>query len=294
MVHYDDEIIKKYLLGSLPVEEAEAMEVAIATNGASFDRLCDVECELVDDYLSKRLSARETERFEKEYLITAPRIERFQIAQELKRMAGRRSVERSPAIRRVSFAAAAGVGVLSLLLGVSYFLLRTTGQVDPNAVAAVNDEPRRTVAEPESDPRPVIVSTPESRSPLVNASPTSPVKTTPSRAPVIAAAVSTFKVSLLPGGLRGETEQSISIPVGAKAVAISLKSLGPVDRFSRFRAVVRTPENEVVLSTDDLATPKFTIDASKLENRTYIISLEGENESNELESIADYTFRVRR
>jgi hypothetical protein len=38
----------------------------------------------------------------------------------------------------------------------------------------------------------------------------------------------------------------------------------------------------------------FKIAAEKLENRTYIISLEGKNNQNEFEPIADYVFRVRR
>jgi len=57
---------------------------------------------------------------------------------------------------------------------------------------------------------------------------------------------------------------------------------------------VKTAENETVLTASNLKSLSFKIGAEKLQNRTYIISLEGKNKQNEYESIADYTLRVRR
>jgi len=101
-------------------------------------------------------------------------------------------------------------------------------------------------------------------------------------------------IKLMPGSLRGESEQSLTIAPNVKNLNLLLSPGGEPNNYKIYRAVIRTPENLTVFTSPNLRALSFTISAEKLENRTYIISLEGRNSQNEFESIADYTVRVRR
>lgn len=293
MVHYDDEKLKRFLLGDLPTVEAEELEVAIATNVSRFERLCDVECELVADYLANRLTASDAKYFEQNFLITEPRVARLRMAAELQRISRGESVVEVPSTPRFRYAAAAaGAGMFALVVGGSFLYMNRAASPESDAVAAVREDSVPAISVRPDEPQPTVFPTSSPR--VATVAPTSPVKTAPSRPPIVATTVPTFNISLSPGGLRGESEQVLKIPSGVKTVTINLRSSLPVERFSEFNIVVRTPDNEIVAASDELSSPRFSIDAVKLENRTYVISLEGVNENQELESIADYTFRVRR
>jgi len=53
-------------------------------------------------------------------------------------------------------------------------------------------------------------------------------------------------------------------------------------------------DGETVFTSPNLKSLNFILPAKKLENRTYIIFLEGQNAQNPAESVTEYSFRVRR
>src|ERR687897_538092 len=73
--------LRGYLLGRLTSDEREAIE------RDSFERLCEVEDELIDEYLSSRLRDSERESFEGHYLSAPNHRTRVGVARQL-RIAG--------------------------------------------------------------------------------------------------------------------------------------------------------------------------------------------------------------
>ena len=66
------------------------------------------------------------------------------------------------------------------------------------------------------------------------------------------------------------------------------------DNYKIRRAVVKTAEGDTIFTSPNLKALSFKISADKLEQRTYIVFLEGQNARGEFESISEYVFRVRR
>ena len=101
-------------------------------------------------------------------------------------------------------------------------------------------------------------------------------------------------VKLLPGTLRDEGEQFITIAPNVKNLNLLLNPSGEPNNYKTYRVVVKTAEHETVYTASNLNALSLKIPAEKLENRTYIIFLEGKKGENVFESIAEYVFRVRR
>ena len=78
------EIMTRYLLGLLSEKEQEQLEAGFVADQHVFEELLSVEDDLIDDYVSGRLSERYRERFEGYFLRVAERRERLTFALALK------------------------------------------------------------------------------------------------------------------------------------------------------------------------------------------------------------------
>jgi len=326
-----DEQIKAYFLGKLPEPEAESIEIECASSAESAGQAQDVERELTDDYLRGNLSAEDVRLFEENYLVTEARHRKLHVAKGLWKIANETTPLIRPVIdaspdsfwhglfgrRRVFQLACGGLVLLAVFCAAVYWLNSAGGK---NEVAGVEEAnpPSKNENPPVRVPDGQIAqnSDAENQNPESVASNSSVQNKLPDREfestsknPPEAEAVTAPKnirtnksgkpalamvVKLVPGSLRDEGEQFVEIPANVKNLNILLSPAGEPNNYKIYRAVLKTPEDGVVFTSPNLKSLSFTISAEQLENRTYIISLEGQNPQNEFESIADYTFRVRR
>jgi ABC-type multidrug transport system fused ATPase/permease subunit len=97
--NYNDQTIVRYLLGSLPENEIESVEELSFIDDEFAVRLNSVENDLVDDYVSGRLSGEKLERFDSYYLTSPRRRKKVKTAQALQAYA-----EKAVATGQVVFA----------------------------------------------------------------------------------------------------------------------------------------------------------------------------------------------
>jgi hypothetical protein len=77
--------VQQYLLGLLPPERQPALEERLLTDEAFFDELLIAEDELIDRYLSGRVSGAERESFESHFLLPPERRKKLRFARALRR-----------------------------------------------------------------------------------------------------------------------------------------------------------------------------------------------------------------
>src|ERR1700720_1221919 len=80
---YDDQLLIRYLLGTLPEQETERLDELSIVGDDFACRLSEVENDLVDAYVSGQLSGETLERFQSSYLSSAARREKVRFAEAL-------------------------------------------------------------------------------------------------------------------------------------------------------------------------------------------------------------------
>jgi hypothetical protein len=80
---YDDRFLTQYLLGALPAEEAESMDVLCISDEELATRLAAIENDLVDTYARGELSGEDLDQFESFYLASAHRRRKVEFASAL-------------------------------------------------------------------------------------------------------------------------------------------------------------------------------------------------------------------
>ena len=322
-----DEQIKAYFLGKLSEPEAEIFEIECASDAQLTEQAQMVERELIDDYLRENLPAPDRGLFQTNYLITDARHDKLQNAAHLWKIAEESAAP--VAVERASpfpfwqtlFGQNRAVQ-LSLLCLLFLFALcaaafyRQTLSVDKMQVAEVRDTNQVTETEdttvqtsgnqtienpPADNPNQKSVSRDataqnKEREKVSNSPAKNPpeIKTTSAPKIVKPAVTNLATFVLLPGSLRSEGEQTVTIAPNVKTLNLLLSPSGDANNYKIYRAVVKTANEETIFTSPNLNALSFKIPADKLQNRTYIISLEGWNSKQEFDSIADYTIRVRR
>ena len=76
-------LVYRYLLSDLPEAEQLALEDAFLTDSEAFERVWEIENRLVDGYVRRRLTAREGEFFERNYLASPVHRARVELARRL-------------------------------------------------------------------------------------------------------------------------------------------------------------------------------------------------------------------
>jgi hypothetical protein len=80
---FDDQVLIRYLLGTLPEDEAERLDGLSITDDAFAWQLNAVENDLVDGYLRGELSGDDLARFKKSYLSSPKRLQKLEFAEAL-------------------------------------------------------------------------------------------------------------------------------------------------------------------------------------------------------------------
>src|SRR5580693_7946654 len=78
-----DAVLLRYLLGALPVDEAEPIEEASLVDGALAARLNALECDLVDEYVRGEMEGPNLARFQSGYLSSPLRAQKVEVAPAL-------------------------------------------------------------------------------------------------------------------------------------------------------------------------------------------------------------------
>jgi hypothetical protein len=295
--------IRDYFLGRLSEAEAERFEEELALDHGLFSDAERVERELIDDYHRQSLSESDRGAFETNYLVTDARRHRLFINEGLWQIAGESAVPKEGFLSslpgwwnwKIGLAVAAGAAIVLMLFTVGIPIFVDFGSVETTKVAdqqngfgiTVLDESNRVVfnAGSVAVPSPAVSQTRDNTITVVIPIPTP----TPGQAP---RGIASF--TLVPGALRDEGEQSIELAPATSVVEIKLATSGGLPSYRSYSATLKTADGETVLSIPRLRSLRFRTKSSRLENRTYVLYLEGRDPQGRLEPVAEYTFRVRR
>ncbi|MDQ2745921.1 MAG: hypothetical protein M3T96_01510 [Acidobacteriota bacterium] len=313
-----DQKLKAYFLGALTAADAARLEEECASSKDLTEQAQVVETELADEYLRGTFSASERRLFEENYLTTEARRDKLRLADNLWKVANENRVPiqaSAPSIwqtlfggqRRLAFG-----GLLAILVGgaVLFVWLNSDQPAEiarwenggqspaPNAeipmkessVNGVNEHPNFDSTDNNLRKNGSETAAPKSNhAPVVKPAPTAkPIAPPAPPAPTLA----TF--ALLPGTLRGEGEQFIKIKAKTESLNLRLTLPKAAAKYESYRAVLQTADGEIVDTSPNLKFPNIFLPAAKLENKTYLVLLEGQNAQNPAESVAEYAFRVRR
>jgi len=326
-----DEHLRAYFLGKLSESEADVFEEECAASAELTERAQMVERELTDDYLCGNLSPADKNLFEEKYLITEARVRKLDVARGLW-MIARKYPHPEPPLslpassfwntlfgRRNALQFAAAGLVLLLVFGAITFCLlylnvnktevaevRNENPASSNEAPALEPSTPQTAQNPDTkneNPKSVSIKPPNKTAGKVKEpdnepnrvqkkqfeKPVSTPKNIELNKPVLAIAV-----KLIAGSMRDEGEQFVRIAPNVKNINFLLNPAGEPNNYKIYRAVLKTAEDDTVYISPNLKALSFMLPTVKLENRTYMIFLEGRNSQNQFESIAEYTFRVRR
>jgi len=95
---FDDQVLIRYLLGTLPEEEAERLDGLSIADDAFAWQLSTVENDLVDGYVRGELSGENLARFKKSYLSSPKRLQKLEFAEALGSFSARTATTAAQAI----------------------------------------------------------------------------------------------------------------------------------------------------------------------------------------------------
>ncbi len=300
----NEQNFKNYFLGKLSEAEGEAFEEKIATDAELTEKAQIVESELIDDYLRGNLSASERQLFEAIYLITEARREKLRFAKSLWKVANEQKsneivFEKTPNSLwqiwnawRVAFV---GVAAFLLLGAFVFFWINSSKKEEIVKQQNTNQSPTPKAENQNIQPlESVNIPNQKSNNSNKNISPTPEPKSSPTPKPSEQPAPILASFVLSPGTLRDDGEQFIKITPNTNKINLRLNLPKDANKYQTYTATIKTADGETIFTAPNLKSLNLTLSADKLENRTYIIFLEGKTAENPPESVAEYTFRVRR
>ena len=260
----DDQLLKQYLLGAVPQEEAECLDELGISDDHVASHLRAAEYDLIDSYVRGELSGDALQRFRAAYLGSPERRRRVQIAEALAAHAAGKAAVRPRRWRPHGDRALAAAAIVAVAIAaVGFVALRKHATVPPRVVA------QRTAP----------------------AAPAPHVATAP---PQNGAAIVSFV--LAPPRRGGMEVPSLAVPSNARAVAVRLQLES--DDFPEYRAALRDlSTDEIVWSSrrvQGTSAVSIEIPASVLKRRTYSVDLSGLPARAPAEPIGSYAFRVIR
>jgi hypothetical protein len=290
----------RYLLRELPEDQIEEIEQRYFTNEDSFDELRRVEAELIDSYVAGELDSEQKKKFEQLYLSMPEGKTRVQFAEALRVKA---SELPKPSTTFSGFKKWSAVQVLAAVLAVFAIAgawmiwelvhLRAenrTAQKKIQQLQKQSDDLQKQSAakiqeltkELDSARMGEDVQPPE---PIHGAKPPQP----------------TFLAMLMtPGVARGSSGmQTISLERGINFVRFELKL--DRDPFPAYRVSLQTADGEELwnlgllkaMTTASGKTVKFDLPAGRLDQRDYVLLLQGKS-AGKFENVSAYPFRVKK
>lgn len=315
----DDEVLSRYLLGSLPAEEAERLDELSVANDEFALRLDAVENDLVDAYARGDLAGDALEQFQKFYLSSPRRQEKVEFARTLLRFGEKtagavagattrlaipdakpsdqttsqgRSPRRRFTIPRLDLQWGFAVAAMALLLAVSYLFvenerLRQQATEERNQQTALNQRTQdleRQLGEQRSANANMLKQLDRLRE--------------------TAAAPRALKIvaALLLPQMRGPSQvPTISMPAGTDRVQLRLQLES--DDFPSYRVSLKDPASGQILwrsaklrarPEDEAKVVSVQLPASLLKRQDYFAELSSVGVKGPGELITDYSFRVKR
>ena len=324
MKPFTDEQLRAYFLGKLTTGESETLEEECAARRDLTEQAATVERELIDDYLRGNLSEADSRLFAANYPQTETRRTRILAAEALWKIAAEKRQPGAVPVavktfwqnlfgEQKSLRFAFGGALFLLVCGALAFYLLTlsVGKNDVAEVKVIDSPPKIETSAAPSPENPVVQNTEEQNPKPVAADQTDKNKeddknaNAPQKNPTVVKTLPSVKdpkrnapgfaaFLLFSGNVRGEAEQAINIAPSVKKLNLLLNPSDERNKYKICRAVLKTAEGDTVYTSPNLKALNFSISADKLQNRTYIVFLEGRNAAGEFESISEYTFRVRR
>jgi hypothetical protein len=225
----DDELLRSYLLGQLPEEEADALERRLLTEDDLFELSEAIEADLLAEYAQGRLAPAERERVQRRLASSPQGRERLKLARSLSILAGRDpktavlpfARRAAPSLRPALRWAALAAGLLAAA-GLSWLALE-------------RPHPGREIQE---RPAPVIAEAPRAHE--VPKPPAPAVAPAPAPEPVKAV----FQLALT--SLRGsESAEKLRVPAGTGTVELQISVEGMEDLES-FHLTLRNRKAETI------------------------------------------------
>jgi hypothetical protein len=304
-ININDEKLRAYFLGQLSEAENAIFEEEIALDEGLFEQAQLAERELIDDYLRGDLGESELNAFKANYLRSERRREKVAFAESLWGVANEQQTKvfvpgpnsfKSPWKALTTWKFITGAAVVLFAWGLIAVALYS-GRLRIERAASPEGSGGPFFGVEKSDvPQPVnnavattgenVIVTP------VNENIAKPSPKRPASTGTIPAAIATFTLS--PGALRNEGEQSIKIASNATTVDLRLSPANDAPKYPTYSATLKTADGETILSDPLGQSMRLRVPANKLENRTYIILVEGMTAAGTSEPVAEYTFRVRR
>jgi len=316
-----DQNLRSYFLGTLAVEDAEHLEEECAADAELTEQAQIVESELADDYLRGSLSAAERRLFEENYLTTEARREKLRLAGSLWKVANENQLtdeKFAPSFWETLFAnyrtlAFGGLAAATIFgaFGLLWLNLNKNPEIvrQENINQAINSEVQNQLVEAlqnanvanqnldiglkhsNNNVNSAEQNSQKNAAPKLTAAPE--IKPTPKSIEPPAPTLATFV--LLPGTLRSEGEQFLKISPNTTKINLRLALPKDAAKYQIYRATLKTADGETVFTAPNLKSFNLFLSARKLANQTYLVLLEGQNSTEKsAESVAEYTFRVRR
>jgi hypothetical protein len=311
--------LHRFLLGEMSENERSAFEEKFVADEDLFAQILVAEDELIESYVRGTLSVTEKEKFERSFLTSETRRERVRFTRAMLAKLNQHSIAEKTEIavedssvwysitnffKTPKFAFGA-VFTLLILVFASWFLLKNPNQPEiarqitptptvqitpnPNQSARVNQNDSVNSATNVSEKIPVNKNASQTRGNTnqnQNANP--PKQESSVAAPVIA---------LFAGTVRSEGKtQELNLPKNASGANLQLK-LESSD-YKIYLVEIVDANGNVILKNDNLKAQNsklnLFVSAQKLQKGDYMIKVSALNPQNEIESVADYSFRVNR
>jgi hypothetical protein len=269
----EQQTVREYLLGQATQEDSSRVEELLLTDGAFYEEVLIAEDELIDQYLSDKLSQVETQRFETHFLVAPEHWQKLRFARALQKY--------------VDFAAT------------------SEPQEDPAPECLSGEEPD--VAKPAAK-RKLFWFLPSS-SPILSyslAAATLLIVVGVSwvifnnwRQQTTHPPGNVYVVTLKPGLVRETGEiRSINVPPGTGSIQLQLGLIS--NEYQSYRADLLNSESIRVLVKEDLKPESaadnkiinLTVSAGLLKRDDYRVKLSGRRPDGSYEDIAGYVFRV--
>lgn len=298
---YSSSELIRYLLRELPEDQVEEIEQRYFTNEDSFDELRQVEAELIDSYVAGELESDQKKKFEQLYLSMPEGKSRVQFAEALRVKA---SEMPKPDVSFSGFRKWSAVQLLAAVLAV--FAIAGAWMVwELMHLRAENQSAQKKIQELQkrSDDLQKQSSTKiqeltkelDSARMVEDVEPPQPIHGAQPPQPTLLA------VLMSPGLARGSSGmKTITLDQGTNFVSFELKL--DRDPFPAYRVSLQTADGEELwnlgllkaMTTGNGKTVKFNLPSNRLDQRDYVLLLQGKSAGSKFENVSAYPFRVKK
>jgi len=309
--------LSSYLLGELSDSDQAAMEERFITNAEVHSLLCEVENDLITDYVRGRLVPGERERFERHYMANAANRRRVQVAEVMLRWIDQNGATQqsiAPVFERLSWWQRLIIPMRSfrwvvvLIAAGGALLIALGGGWLANGARQLRDEAN--AARLESMRRELELLHEIHDAKKRNAELAAQIEELQKRlhpqgtkSPIASALPRVIKHLMVDGTLRGEDISAtppLVIPSETEKVQLIYKMED--SGYPYYRAEIQSAGGEKIWSSGSIrpklsrsvATFTFTLSASELADGAYTLSISGVNKTGDVDHLSEPSFRVER